>query len=73
MDEFTLTQHGNIYVVKVLKNIIDLKAKVIPFRIVIYKQLDASDMDYINLQILNKEGEDLRQFLRKHLLVYIDY
>jgi len=64
MDEMNIYVRGNTYVVKVLIDLMDDFAKVIPFRIVVYKESDHSDMDYINLKKLNYVGEDLRQFLR---------
>ena len=68
--EMELSAHGNIYIVKILKNI-EQKDKVIPYRLLVYNKRDRDDMSFINLPArLNYQGKALNNFLRQHLLIY---
>ena len=66
-----IQQHGNMYTVKILKDV-DLDGRIIPFRIAVFKTADQEDIDHINLHALSQSGDALRDHLENYLRVYLD-
>lgn len=57
--------------VKLLKNV-PLAQNIVPFRMFVHRESDMTDFDYIDMQRMNLEGQELEYFIIRYLRIYID-
>ena len=57
--------------IKVYKDL-NIAGKLTPFRVLVYREDDSTDRDYIDLKRMNLIGEELRMFIRRYLVIYIN-
>ncbi len=69
--KMTVSYHGFNYIVEVNKNL-NISGKLVPFRVLVYREDDTTDRDYIDLKRMNLLGEELRQFIKRYLVIYIN-
>lgn len=49
-----------------------LASYIVPFRMFVHCESDMTDFDYIDMQRMNLEGQELELFIIRYLRIYID-
>ena len=75
--EEQVSRHGSWYTVRVMAKSPHIKMDT-PYRLIVFKTADPTDMDYLNLQDLKAKrkgpqlaGPELVEFLRSHVRIYV--